>query len=177
MPPINNYIPSSVLNRLVTGTSYNSDGGIGQLKQSVKENLEWLLNTTQATTYKPSNKRNGEKEQEDDPAKKWPQVCRSVAAYGLPEFSQLNPNNEADCDYICEVLKDAIELFEPRLDQVRVTLAKEKEGEGGSQENKKYKQTIGFEIRALLRVEPRPELVVFDAKSDARHGKYEVKET
>lgn len=47
---------------------------------------------------------------------------RSVIDYGIPDFSHLSAGNPDDRAALARILRDAIEAFEPRLQNVRVTL-------------------------------------------------------
>ena len=78
---------------------------------------------------------------------------RSLVTYGLPDFSSLSALSMDDRNRIRRALEQAIATFEPRLERVRVTLEPPREQD----------RTLRFRIEALLRVEPAPEPVTFDA--------------
>lgn len=42
--------------------------------------------------------------------------------YGIPDLSQFNPRSQADVRLICQAIETAIVLFEPRLQDVSVTV-------------------------------------------------------
>ena len=65
--------------------------------------------------------------------------------------------------------------FEPRLDRVRVVLREpENDKEKEAQQQALLSLSLEFVVMAFLKVEPKPEPVVFDTVVDLRSGKYEV---
>lgn len=121
-----------------------------ELKEAVKRDLEWLLNTRQIVDGIPP----GLKE-----------LSRSVAAYGLPDFSGVSVKSPAEQKRMMRTLETAIRNFEPRLEDVNVTLIPASDIE----------QRLRFRIDARLRVEPTPEPVTFDTVLRAGIERYEVK--
>ncbi len=120
-----------------------------QLKQAVKRDLEWLLNTRQVAGELPS----GLKE-----------VNNSLAAYGLPDFSNISIKNQGDRNRMCRALESVIEIFEPRLTDVVITLEPERSIE----------RVLRFRIDARLIVDPAPEPVTFDTVLHLHSGRYNV---
>jgi type VI secretion system protein ImpF len=119
------------------------------LKQAVKRDLEWLLNTRQNVNGVPS----GLKE-----------LTNSLAAYGLPDFSTFSIKNSSDQVRMQRILERAISSFEPRLENVMVTLVPVRDIE----------QKLRFRIDAQLRIEPAPEPVTFDTVLQAVSNQYTV---
>lgn len=122
-----------------------------QLKQSVKRDLEWLLNTRQVAEKLPPDLK---------------EVNNSLAAYGLPDFSNASVENSKDRGRMCRALETVINLFEPRLKHVTVLL------EPGSGKER----VLHFRIDAHLDVDPAPEPVTFDTVLQLHSGQYNVKE-
>jgi type VI secretion system protein ImpF len=122
---------------------------IEDLKQSVKRDLEWLLNTRQNVADFPS----GLKE-----------LTRSLALYGLPDFSAFSVKRPSDQVRLQRILEMAISEFEPRLENVIVTLIPVRDIE----------QKLRFRIDARLRVEPAPEPVTFDTVLQAVSNQYTI---
>ena len=120
-----------------------------QLKQSVKRDLEWLLNTRQVAGGLPP----GLKE-----------TNRSLAAYGLPDFTTISIRNEDDQELMRRAITTAIKILEPRLEGVTVTIEPLYEGE----------LMMHFRIDARLKVDPAPEAVTFDTVLDPIHHQYVV---
>jgi len=142
----NRGILPSVLDRLLDDQSeplqaqlsYNVHG-LGQVKQAVTRDLEALLNTR--------------RERFEDLPPEFTEARQSLVNYGLPDFSALSLQSLEDRNRIRRVLEQTIALFEPRLTRVRVTL----------EALRAHEQTLRFRIDAMLRVEPAPEPVTFDA--------------
>jgi type VI secretion system protein ImpF len=110
-----------------------------QLEKAVTRDLEALFNTRQELL--------------EELATEFAEVSRSLVTYGLPDFTSLSLLNVHDRNRIRSALEQAIATFEPRLDRVRVTLEPPRE----------HEQTLRFRVEAVLRVEPAPEPVTFDA--------------
>ena len=108
------------------------------LKQSVRRDLEWLLNT---------------RREPDAPSEEASQLARSLATFGLPDFTSWNVRGGADQETLRKSVEDAVARFEPRLEGVVVTLETVSEVD----------RTLRFRIEARLRVEPVPEPVTFDS--------------
>jgi type VI secretion system protein ImpF len=136
----------SVLDRLLDDQSEPSQAqlsynvhGLDQVKQAVTRDLEALLNTR--------------RERFEDLPPEFTEARQSLVNYGLPDFSALSLQSLEDRNRIRRVLEQTIALFEPRLTRVRVTL----------EAPRAHEQTLRFRIDAMLRVEPAPEPVTFDA--------------
>lgn len=159
MPRIDNdiRITPSVLDRLIDDDPERQveplasrSKSIEDLKQSVRRDLEWLLNTRQTVGGVPA----GLKE-----------LGHSLAAYGLPDFSSYTVKSPGDQMRIQRILERAISSFEPRLESVSVTLVPARDSE----------QKLRFRIDARLRVEPAPEPVTFDTILLTGSNQYTVK--
>lgn len=120
-----------------------------QLKQAVRRDLEWLLNSRKLVDEIPEDLE---------------RTSRSVAAYGLPDFTGVNASHTADQNYMRRIILDSIRKFEPRLSNVTVTLEPSLQAE----------RAIRFRIDALLRVDPAPEPVTFDTTLHMYNGEYTV---
>ncbi|HMF55830.1 MAG TPA: type VI secretion system baseplate subunit TssE [Pyrinomonadaceae bacterium] len=120
-----------------------------QLKQSVRRDLEWLLNTRQTVGGAPPDLK---------------ELSRSLAAYGLPDFTALSTESEDDQKRMQSDIEDAIRIFEPRLEDVEVSIEPARSTE----------RILRFRIDARLRVEPAPEPVTFDTMLQLGSGQYIV---
>jgi type VI secretion system protein ImpF len=136
----------SVLDRLLDDAPDASQEPVSGRFQSVRElergvarDLEALLNTRQETLA-------------ELPAE-FVEVNRSLITYGLPDLSSFSLDSESDRNQVRRVVEQAIANAEPRLDSVRVRLEPPRNHDRG----------LHFRIDALLRVEPAPEPVTFDA--------------
>jgi type VI secretion system protein ImpF len=137
-------ITPSVLDRLLdyepekTRESLSSRAkSLRELKQCVKRDLEWLLNTRQCNTELPPDLK---------------EVNASVIAYGLPDFTTIGIKSAPDQHRLRRTIEGAISIFEPRLQEVRVTIEPVQDGE----------RVVHFRIDARLKVEPAPEPITFD---------------
>lgn len=122
-----------------------------QLKRAVTRDLEALLNTRQEVW-------------EELPSE-FTELHRSLLVYGLPDFTPLSLLNPHDSNRIRRAVEQAIALFEPRLNRVRVTL----------QAPREHEPALRFHIEAFLRVEPAPEPVNFDAVLQLHTKEYVVR--
>jgi type VI secretion system protein ImpF len=119
-------------------------------RQAVRRDLEWLLNTRQVAKGLPE----GLKE-----------LNNSLAAYGLPDFSAASTTGD-DQALVREAIEECIRVFEPRLQDVVVTLEPPRETE----------RALRFRIDALLVIDPAPEPVTFDTTLQLVSGEYKVNE-
>lgn len=122
-----------------------------QLKESIKRDLEQLLNTRQSGDWLPAELK---------------ELNNSLAAYGLPDFSSVSIKSPAEQNRLRRALEAAIAIFEPRLEDVNVTLLPIGE----------LQRSLHFRIDARLRIEPAPEPVTFDAMLQLASGQYLVRE-
>jgi type VI secretion system protein ImpF len=122
-----------------------------ELKQAVRRDLEWLLNTRRSIVPVPKN---------------YVQTPKSLISYGLPDFSAASVTNPSDRASILRTLERTIAQFEPRLKSVSIMI-----DTGGES-----KQALRFRIDAMLDVDPAPEQVTFDTTLQLYSGEYEIKE-
>ena len=122
-----------------------------ELKQSVRRDLEWLLNTRRSPEEVPEDLE---------------EVNKSVAVYGLPDFTGISAKSEAEQKKLVHALETAIKIFEPRFIDVKVTL----------EPPNNVERVLHFRIEARLLVDPVPEPVVFDTVLQLGSGAYMVQE-
>jgi type VI secretion system protein ImpF len=120
-----------------------------ELKNNLRRDLEWLLNTRRNPTAIPEGAR---------------QLTRSVFAYGLPDISGMSLNSERDRAALLNIIEDAVIAFEPRLANVTVTLVP----------TETHARVLRFQIEGMLRMEPAPERVSFDTTLRLASATYEV---
>lgn len=125
--------------------------GLRELKQSVRRDLEWLLNTRHSAEKVPDG---------------LDEVNKSIAIYGLPDFTGLSSKNIDDRKSLIRSIETALRNFEPRFMNLKVTLV----------ENDDHQRGVKFQIHAILRVEPTPEPVVFDTVLQMGSGEFKVEE-
>jgi type VI secretion system protein ImpF len=150
-------ITPSVLDRLIDYEPEKSREAVAsraknlrQMKQALRRDLEWLLNTRQTA---------------EDISSELAEVNRSLAIYGLPDFTTANIKNPADQTRLRRALESAISIFEPRLEDVTVTIDVMRD----------IDRVMRFRIDARLRVEPAPEPVTFDTMLQLGSGEYIVR--
>ncbi len=110
-----------------------------RIKQEVRRDLEWLLNSRSVSRDLPEGMKALEK---------------SVLRYGLPDLSSLNMANPKERERFQAVLTSVIRNFEPRLDRVEVRLD-DQDKSGG-------RPRLHYRVDAVLKLEPTPLAVVFD---------------
>lgn len=124
---------------------------IRQLKASLRRDLEWLLNT----------RRNPDAANES-----LAEVSHSLFNYGLPDFSALSLNSPRDRGHLLVELEKTIAIFEPRLQEVRVTLV---DAPGNTS------RVVHFQIEGMLQMDPAPEQVSFDTTLQLSSGEYQIR--
>lgn len=151
-------ITPSIVDRLIdyepkvsTETSKSRSRGLQELKQSVRRDLEWLLNTRHTADKIPESLE---------------EVTKSVAAYGIPDFTGFSSKSPEDRKMLIRNVENALKIFEPRFMNLRVSL----------EETDELQRGIRFRIQATLKVEPTPEPVIFDTVLQMGSGEFEIKE-
>lgn len=121
-----------------------------QLKQSVRRDLENLLNTRWRAIGWSSD---------------FEELETSIANYGIPDFTGANLGSAGSREDFVRIIQDTIRRFEPRLKRVKVDLVDNTERED---------RTMRFRIDAILLAEPEPEPVVFDSALEPTSGVFRV---
>jgi type VI secretion system protein ImpF len=111
---------------------------LAKLKTAVRRDLENLLNTRRTPDYIPEGS---------------VEILRSVYYYGLPDITSMPANFLYEQTKLLQSIETAVKTFEPRLDGVRVSLVPVA---GQS-------RVLRFVIDGMLRIDPLPEHVVYDA--------------
>lgn len=114
------------------------------LRESVRRNLEDLLNTRQRCLPLPAGLE---------------QIPRSLVNYGIPDFTGIDLANPARREEFRAAVEMAIRNFEPRFITVTVVLRDDK-ADGAD-------RLIRFRIDAFMYADPAPEPVAFDSLLDA----------
>ena len=121
-----------------------------ELKAALRRDLEWLLNTRRTIEESPASLK---------------ELERSLYNYGLPDVSSLYLRSSNDQNTLLKAIRVAINYFEPRLLNIKVTL------EPAADDTR----VIRFSIEGLLRMDPAPEHVFFDTMLEPMSGQYQVK--
>ena len=122
-----------------------------QLKASLRRDLEWLLNTRR--TPEPAGS-------------EYAELQKSLFNYGVPDVSTMSWDSHTDRSKLARVLEQALVVFEPRIDRVKVTPIEANSG---------YRHVLRFQIEGLLLIDPAPEVISFDTTLQLTSGEYDVK--
>lgn len=122
---------------------------IRKLRDAVRRDLEWLLNTRQPI----------------DPAPDGSELEDSLYMYGLPDITSLSVANIRDRQRLAQAIQATVVKFEPRIANPRVGLV-------ASTDEKM--PMLRFAIEGMLRVDPNPEHVSFDTVLELASGEYKV---
>lgn len=127
-----------------------------QLRESVRRDLVWLLNTTNLASMQPDIER-------------YAHVARSTLNYGLPDLAGKTASS-VEPQVLARMLREAIVTFEPRLirESVRVT--------PNAKSDEMSLNAITFEIEATLWAQPLPLRLFFRTAVDLDSGKVDVAE-
>ncbi len=128
-----------------------SSANIRELKKSISRDIEALLNTR--------------RELLDGAPGEYTEVNNSLLMFGLPDFTSYSLLNPEHRKLIRRSVEEALTKFEPRLKSVRVTL----------EPPRKFDAALHFRIDALLRLDPAPEPVSFDAALQLGTSSYSVR--
>lgn len=161
-------VRQSVLDRLIGADLLHGRGGnrgrtartweesVKILERNVLRDLEQLLNSRQVS------------EPAEAPHE---HLANSVYNYGLLDFASLSADAAGTGDRIRQLIKEAIERFEPRLVDVRVVDPEEDED---SKSGGGARRRIRFRVEATLRTDPDPERVEFDTVLETTSKRFEV---
>lgn len=110
------------------------------IKINLRRDLEWLLNTR---LYRPQH------------FDSYPELRRSLVAYGLPDFSTVQLGSEEHREEFRAIIQATIERLEPRLRRVQVDISPAGEA---------HERTLYLRINAVLMIEPDPVPLLFDSR-------------
>jgi len=126
-----------------------------ELKQSVRRDLENLLNTRVCLYPIPSPF-----------PEHWKNLESSLINYGIPDFGGLMMGAKSERESLRKRIENAIRHFESRFKKVQVFLVDDR---GDNRD-----RTVRFRIDGLLHAEPTPEPVVFDSQLQPTSGDFKV---
>ena len=124
----------SVFDRLIDPASMGRaahGATLAAVIEAVRRDTEDLLNTRRAA---------------DPDLDGYPELSRSVFAYGVPELITRSAVSQSDREALGRLLADAIARHEPRLRDIKATPLADPEGD----------RSLRFLISAVLRLEPAP---------------------
>ena len=148
----------SVLDRLLNDepdlqreSSKSRNQILREMKQSVRRDLENLLNTRRRCASWPEN---------------LTELDRSLVSYGIPDVTGAGLGSDRSRVEFCRTIEAVIRACEPRFKSVKVRPL---------QNADKLDRTLRFRIDALLIADPAPEPVVFDSALEPGTGNFAVK--
>lgn len=151
-------ITPSVLDRLLdfepnlsSEASKSRSKSLRELKASVRRDLEWLLNTRRYI---------------EEIAENLEEVNKSVAVYGLPDFTGASAKSTNEQKRLIKQIEAAIKIFEPRFLDLKVTL----------EPSGTIERVLRFRIDARLDTEPTPEPISFDTVFQFGSSEFSVTE-
>lgn len=118
------------------------------LKQAVRRDLSWLLNTRRIAEPIPED---------------YEELEASLYEYGFPDISSMDRDSPRTRERLTRLIEQTIRTFEPRLMNVRVSLVADESD---------ARREMHFLIEGMLRMDPNPEPVVFDTMLDMSTGDY-----
>ncbi len=89
----------------------------------------------------------------------------SLVGYGLPDICSMSVRSAADQRRLVRMLELSLTNFEPRLENIKITLL----SDAGAT------RTLRFVIDGFLNIDPAPEHVSFDTVLELSSGEYQVK--
>lgn len=111
---------------------------LARLKAGLRRDLENLLNTRRTPDFIPEGS---------------VEILRSVYYYGLPDITSMPANFLYEQTKLLQSIETAVKTFEGRLDGVKVSLVPVAD----------HSRVLRFVIDGMLRIDPLPEHVVYDA--------------
>lgn len=146
-------ITVSVLDRLIdfepesdVEAAMSRSQSVRVLKSAVRRDLEWLLNSRKIA---------------DPPDEGLKELNRSMYVYGLADLSTLTMAASGDRGKLMKQIVAAINLFEPRLSNVRIVMIETPDS---------AKKDVRVRIEAMLRMDPVPEPISFDTVIELKSG-------
>lgn len=150
-------VTPSILDRLLDYDPQSSQeppkshaASLADLRQSVRRDLEWLLNTRHSIV---------------EIAEGMDEVNNSLAVYGLPDITGMGVDIQGEQKKLVKAVENAIRIFEPRFLEPRVTLMPISSVE----------RELRLRIEAKLDVDPVPEAISFDTVLQMGSGEFQVK--
>jgi len=134
------------------GVGSSEQSEIERIRNAVRRDLEWLLNSKRAPIDIPEG---------------LTALKRSLVTYGLPDFSGISSGDSLQRERLQKTLEETIRDFEPRLSEVKVVY------DAGDQD--RSRAALHFRVSALLRLDPAVEPIVFDTVLDLASRAFSVR--
>lgn len=145
-------ITQSLIDRLVDYDQWPDTRAtsIAMYRESIKRDLEWLLNTRQPVLPELES---------------YPATSASVFNFGFPDIHSFDNSTGKDQNALTLSLETCIRTFEPRIGQPRVFLTR----------SDVLNRSLKFHIEGQISYENMDEEIKFDTVLELISGEYEVK--
>jgi type VI secretion system protein ImpF len=143
-------VAQSLLDRLtdVDETPTTRAHSIAMLKNGIKRDVEWLLNSRKA--FVPE-------------IESYPLAANSVFTFGLPDVNELPGGNSAS--NVMAAISQTLRTHEPRIRDARVSLSR----------TDVLDRSLRFHVEGKLLLENSEEDISFDTLFEVTSGEYQVK--
>lgn len=128
------------------------EDSVRQYRMAVQRDVAWLFNTRRSIVPVPA---------------RLEELLRSVHEYGIADSTGIPVGTMEGQQELEQMLQEALERFEPRLSNPRVRLIEAEQVTAPQ---------VRFTVEAVLRMDPSPEAVVFDAVLEVARNEYEVRD-
>jgi type VI secretion system protein ImpF len=145
-------ITQSLIDRLVDQEQWPETraASISMFRESIKRDLEWLLNTRQPVIPELES---------------YPATAASVLNFGLPDIHSFDGSAGKEQNALTVALEKCIRTFEPRINQPHVYLTR----------SDQLTRSLKFHIEGQVFYENMNEEIKFDTVLELISGEYEVK--
>jgi type VI secretion system protein ImpF len=145
-------ITQSLVDRLTDTDQWpdTRNASITMYRDSMKRDLEWLLNTRKPVIPELEN---------------YPATAASVLNYGLPDLHSFDGSAGREHNALTAALEKCIRIYEPRIGQPRVFLTR----------TDLLSRSLRFHIEGQIIYENMQEEIKFDTVLEMISGEYEVK--
>ena len=145
-------ITQSLVDRLTDTDQWpeTRSASIAMYSDSMKRDLEWLLNTRKPVIPELEN---------------YPATAASVLNYGLPDLHSFDGSAGKEHNALTVALEKCIRIYEPRIVQPRVFLTR----------TDLLSRSLRFHIEGQITYENMEEEIKFDTVLEMISGEYEVK--
>ena len=145
-------ITQSLVDRLTNVEAWPETraSSVAMYRESMKRDLEWLLNTRQPVMPK---------------LEFYPETAASVLNFGLPDIHSFDGSRGKEQNALTQAIENCIRTFEPRINQPRVYLTR----------SDTQSRSLKFHIEGNIRYENMEEEIKFDTLLELISGEYEVK--
>ena len=158
-PKVTQALTPSILDRLLdfdpsrkVEAAISRNQVIKELRESVRRDLEFLLNTRKRCVEDISQ---------------WDELEYTVLNYGIPDATGVNIGAEDAREEFAKIIEKTVIKYEPRFKSVTITVMNDANS---------IDRTFRFRIDALLKVEPAVKPVVFDSSLEPVTRSFNVRD-